>query len=225
MSAMGMGRTSSGPPAGGGAKLLVVAVTWLLLVGVAAAAWRFGVSPLLSSRSDLADARADYERAIVEAKAASVEFEAPSGVSSVEDYARAAAELRRRIDGPPELTAEGWASLAPASGLSAPPLAFHPGDDELSATAQRRLKDVAALLRRNPFAYVEVSGGVSGRGDRDINERVARARAQAVVVYLTADLGVKPTRLRATVGGDGDDGGSGDGGRTVSFHFGVAPAE
>ena len=83
----------------------------------------------------------------------------------------------------------------------ASPIAFTPGTDSLQ-DSDATLDDLATLLLENPgLTIVEVAGHTDSRGDRDANQTLSLARAEAVAAALSS-RGVASGRLKARGYGD-----------------------
>lgn len=73
---------------------------------------------------------------------------------------------------------------------------FDSGSAVISQSSQQLLSDLGRVARRCDQYAIEIAGHTDDRGDRALNMRLSRDRAQAVVTYLIGQ-GVAPERLEA----------------------------
>lgn len=77
-------------------------------------------------------------------------------------------------------------------------ITFATGSSDLSAETIKVLEKVAKALQSDRLAgfAFRIEGHADPRGAADANQKLSQERAQAVVTYLTAKLGVLPDRLQ-----------------------------
>lgn len=81
---------------------------------------------------------------------------------------------------------------------------FQTGSASLSKRAEKTVnEEMVPFIENNGSAYFEVSGNTDSTGTRDINMRLSKARAEAVVDYLVAQW--EFDRARFTAVGNGPD--------------------
>ncbi|MEL6197919.1 MAG: OmpA family protein [Pseudomonadota bacterium] len=83
------------------------------------------------------------------------------------------------------------------------PITFDPGSTRLDAASERRIDDLAQLMARCDGARVEIGGHTDNQGRASMNERLSRARAEAVVAALQA-RGIGPRLAILTARGYGE---------------------
>ena len=78
-------------------------------------------------------------------------------------------------------------------------ITFATGSADLSAETIQVLEKVAKALQSDRLAgfAFRIEGHADPRGAADANQKLSQERAQAVVAYLTAKLGVLPERLQS----------------------------
>jgi NitT/TauT family transport system substrate-binding protein len=83
-------------------------------------------------------------------------------------------------------------------------VSYSSGSAELTKRAQKTLDDeMVPFVENNGSAYFEISGNTDSTGSRDVNMRLSRARAQAVVDYLVSQWEFDRARFRII--GNGPD--------------------
>jgi NitT/TauT family transport system substrate-binding protein len=81
---------------------------------------------------------------------------------------------------------------------------YSSGSAELTKRAQKTLDDeMVPFVENNGSAYFEISGNTDSTGSRDVNMRLSRSRAQAVVDYLVSQWEFDRARFRII--GNGPD--------------------
>jgi NitT/TauT family transport system substrate-binding protein len=97
------------------------------------------------------------------------------------------------------------AAAAKAPEVTKPILVnFATGSAELTRRAQKTIDDeLAPFIESNGSAYFTISGNTDSTGGRDVNVRLSRARAQAVVDYLVHQWEYPTSRFRVV--GNGPD--------------------
>jgi OOP family OmpA-OmpF porin len=73
---------------------------------------------------------------------------------------------------------------------------FDTGSAVIAPSSRTLLDDLARVARRCDQYSIEIAGHTDDRGDRAVNMKLSRARAESVVGYLV-DQGVAPERLEA----------------------------
>ncbi|MEC9440060.1 MAG: OmpA family protein [Myxococcota bacterium] len=73
---------------------------------------------------------------------------------------------------------------------------FKTGESNLMPTAQRKLDQVAAVLKEHEDKYITIEGHTDSRGDTDDNMSLSRSRATSVMNYLVSQ-GVPQNRVKA----------------------------
>jgi NitT/TauT family transport system substrate-binding protein len=74
---------------------------------------------------------------------------------------------------------------------------FASGSSELTKRAEKSIdEELTPFIENNGSAYFEISGNTDSTGSREINTRLSRARAEAVVNYLVAQWEFPVTRFR-----------------------------
>ena len=81
--------------------------------------------------------------------------------------------------------------------------AFEVGSHELTDRARRLLGDAADIMREHPDEVIRIFGHTDATGAREDNQGLSERRARAAYNYLTASLGIPPTRF--VVQGFGED--------------------
>ena len=86
----------------------------------------------------------------------------------------------------------------PGPGKASLLITFATGSSDLSADTIQVLEKVAKALQSDRLAgfAFRIEGHADPRGAADANQKLSQERAQAVVSYLTAKLGVLPDRLQ-----------------------------
>ena len=83
-------------------------------------------------------------------------------------------------------------------------VSFSSGSAELTKRAQKTIdEELVPFIENNGSAYFDISGNTDSTGARDINMRLSRSRAQAVVDYLVNQW--EFSRARFVVTGNGPD--------------------
>jgi len=97
------------------------------------------------------------------------------------------------------------AAVAKAPEVTKPMLInFASGSAELTKRSEKAIDEqLAPFIENNGSAYFEISGNTDSTGSAEINQRLSRARAQAVVDYLIKQWEFPATRFR--VSGYGPD--------------------
>lgn len=108
-----------------------------------------------------------------------------------------------------------WEHLVSVGTISAPPLVFARGRASLTEASQAALDELVDKLNSWPNYYVKVVGNAGSFGDKDANQQLASARAQAALDYLLSK-GVSAARIRAVAG-------QANGEMSVNFVFGQLP--
>jgi NitT/TauT family transport system substrate-binding protein len=81
---------------------------------------------------------------------------------------------------------------------------FSSGSADLSKRAQKTIdEELVSFIENHGTAYFEISGNTDSTGSRDVNTRLSRSRAAAVVDYLTKQWEFPANRFRT--GGYGSD--------------------
>ena len=90
------------------------------------------------------------------------------------------------------------ATKPPGPGKASLLITFATGSSDLSAETIQVLEKVAKALQSDRLAgfAFRIEGHADPRGAADANQKLSQERAQAVVSYLTAKLGVLPDRLQ-----------------------------
>ena len=90
------------------------------------------------------------------------------------------------------------ATKPPGPGKASLLITFATGSSDLSAETIQVLEKVAKALQSDRLAGFgfRIEGHADPRGAADANQKLSQERAQAVVSYLTAKLGVLPERLQ-----------------------------
>ena len=90
------------------------------------------------------------------------------------------------------------ATKPPGPGKASLLITFATGSSDLSAETIQVLEKVAKALQSDRLAgfAFRIEGHADPRGAADANQKLSQERAQAVVTYLTAKLGVLPDRLQ-----------------------------
>ena len=90
------------------------------------------------------------------------------------------------------------ANKPPGPGKASLLITFATGSSDLSADTIQVLEKVAKALQSDRLAgfAFRIEGHADPRGAADANQKLSQERAQAVVSYLTAKLGVLPDRLQ-----------------------------
>jgi outer membrane protein OmpA-like peptidoglycan-associated protein len=78
---------------------------------------------------------------------------------------------------------------------------FKTGESNLMPTAQRKLDQVAAVLKEHEDKYITIEGHTDSRGDTSDNMALSRARATSVMTYLVSQ-GVPQDRVKAIGAGE-----------------------
>lgn len=73
-------------------------------------------------------------------------------------------------------------------------LLFDSGKATLQPGARTKLRELAGILEKYPRTVVSITGNTDSRGSDELNDRLAKERAQAVADELVAD-GVNPARI------------------------------
>jgi outer membrane protein OmpA-like peptidoglycan-associated protein len=73
---------------------------------------------------------------------------------------------------------------------------FRVGSAELLAKSRRELNSLARMLQNNPQLKLAVAGHTDNQGDQQLNQRLSRQRAEAVVDFLVRQ-GIARKRLKA----------------------------
>ncbi|HNR91618.1 MAG TPA: phosphate ABC transporter substrate-binding/OmpA family protein [Dokdonella sp.] len=95
-------------------------------------------------------------------------------------------------------------SQQPASVTKPVTVTFATASAELTKRAQKTLDDeMVPFIENNGSAYFEISGNTDSTGSREVNMRLSRARAQAVVDYLVTQWEFERARFRIV--GNGPD--------------------
>jgi len=91
------------------------------------------------------------------------------------------------------------ATKPPGPGKANLLITFATGSADLSADTIQVLEKVAKALQSDRLAgfAFRIEGHADPRGAADANQKLSQDRAQAVVAYLTAKLGVLPERLQS----------------------------
>ena len=93
-------------------------------------------------------------------------------------------------------------TAAPATVTKPVSVNFDTGSSHLSKRAQQVINDqMVPFIENNGSAYFEVSGNTDGTGSRTANMALSRARAQAVVDYLTSEWEFPRARFRVVGNG------------------------
>ena len=88
-------------------------------------------------------------------------------------------------------------STVSSSGLSNKvPATFAQGSTSISNLDQSLVNDITSFLEKNPAAIITVNGYASSEGDRDFNQHISQARADAFKSYLVS-RGINEGRIRA----------------------------
>lgn len=96
------------------------------------------------------------------------------------------------------------ASQQPASVTKPVTVTFATASAELTKRAQKTLdEEMVPFIENNGSAYFEISGNTDSTGSREVNMRLSRARAQAVVDYLVTQWEFERARFRIV--GNGPD--------------------
>ncbi len=96
------------------------------------------------------------------------------------------------------------ASQKAASVTKPVTVSFTTASAELNKRAQKTLdEEMVPFVENNGSAYFEISGNTDSTGSRDVNMRLSRARAQAVVDYLVSQWEFERQRFRIV--GNGPD--------------------
>jgi NitT/TauT family transport system substrate-binding protein len=83
-------------------------------------------------------------------------------------------------------------------------VSFASGSAELSKRSQKTIdEELVPFIENNGSAYFDISGNTDSTGARDVNMRLSRLRAQAVVDYLVSQW--EFNRARFVVSGNGSD--------------------
>jgi peptidoglycan-associated lipoprotein len=122
---------------------------------------------------------------------------APATTASRTDAARdpAPATSATPTSSPPASEAEQRLTFSPE------PVRFGLDDSQLDATAQDRLRALAAHLQRSPATRVTIVGHADERGTGEYNLSLGEARARAARDYLVR-LGINPSRITITSRGE-----------------------
>ncbi len=121
-----------------------------------------------------------------------------------------------------ELPAEPCAARLTAI-LQAEPILFDPGSASIMKASRPTVPELADVLARCPEARFELAGYTDSQGADDMNQRLSRARAEALLDALVA-TGISPGRLAARGYGEADpvaDNGTPEGralNRRIEFH-------
>lgn len=81
---------------------------------------------------------------------------------------------------------------------------FKLGSSVITADQQPNVEMIAAYLNNHPKATVQVRGYASADGPKDVNERLAQARAEAVKTALVKKFKIAPDRIKAEGEGIGE---------------------
>jgi outer membrane protein OmpA-like peptidoglycan-associated protein len=76
-------------------------------------------------------------------------------------------------------------------------IGFPPGSSEIQPQDFSLLTKVQQVIRKFPEAELVVEGHTDSRGDTEYNYLLSRRRADAVMSYLTANMGLPPDRITA----------------------------
>ncbi|PHR95258.1 MAG: hypothetical protein COA78_30545 [Blastopirellula sp.] len=95
-----------------------------------------------------------------------------------------------------KLSDQQWTKLDPLGTLDIDQLVFRRGSSNLESRSYRVLDELAEKLKTWPYAYLEIRGDGSRRGDPAANKQLAKERAESALSYLI-DKGVNSNRVRA----------------------------
>ncbi len=90
-----------------------------------------------------------------------------------------------------------WGGLREVGTLRVRPIIFQSGTADLSFDGKVQLDQVAKSLAHYPNFRLRVVGHTGSRGDRQMNLRLSRERADAVARYLSVTHGLPAARMRA----------------------------
>ncbi|MDR0961477.1 MAG: OmpA family protein, partial [Mediterranea sp.] len=127
-----------------------------------------------------------------------------------DDNARLQAELEKCMSNPVTVVSHDTVQVSTVQTITSKinipetTITFRQGATTVDGSQLPNVERVATYMRRHPNTNVVIRGYASPEGNADINERIARQRAQAVHDILVRKYRIAPERIKAEGQGVGD---------------------
>ena len=112
-----------------------------------------------------------------------------------------------------------WSTLQSVGDLDVPSIGFRRGSAAISLSSEHELKRLKRMLDSFPTFYLRVIGQARAVGDPAANRRLAKSRAESVVMFLKGE-GVGKNRIRTEAATAASRSGSA---QSVRFELGQVP--